>query len=52
MPDTSIAQRARQIYLQHREVMDIIIENRVDWVVEAKQMLKEAVAGQKVWRLV
>ena len=51
VPDTSIAQRARQIYLQHREVMDIIIENQVDWVVEAKQMLKEAVAGQKVWRL-
>ena len=51
MPDTSIAQRARQIYLQHREVMDVIIENQVDWVAEAKQMLKEAVAGQKVWRL-
>lgn len=51
MPDTSIAQRARQIYLQHREVMDIIIENQVDWVAETKQMLKEAIAGQEVWSL-
>ena len=51
VPDTSIAQRARQIYLQHREVMDVIIENQVDWVAETKQMLKEAIAGQEVWRL-
>ena len=51
VPDTSIAQRARQIYLQHREVMDIIIENQIDWVAETKQMLKEAIAGQEIWRL-
>ena len=51
VPDTSIPQRARQIYLEHREVMDLIIGNRVDWVAEAKQMLKEAIAGQEVWRL-
>ena len=51
MPETSVSQLARRIYLEHREAVDEIIAHRPDWVAEAKQMLKEAVAQQREWTL-
>ena len=51
MPETSVSQLARRIYLEHREAVDVIIANRPDWVAEAKQVLKEAVARQREWTL-
>ena len=51
MPETSIPQMARRIYLEHREAMDKIFDNKPDWVGEAKQWLKEAVELQQEWKL-
>ena len=51
MPETSVSQLARRIYLEHREAVDLIIANRPDWVAEAKQVFKEAVARQREWTL-
>ena len=51
MPETSVSQLARKIYLEHREAIDQIIDNQPDWVAEAKQWLKEAVAQQQEWIL-
>ena len=51
MPETSISQLARRIYLEHREAIDQIIDNRPDWVAEAKQWIKEAVSQQTNWIL-
>ena len=51
MPDTSLPQVARRIYLEHREAMDKIIAHKPDWVAEAKQWLKEAVAQHPKWKL-
>ena len=51
MPDTSLPQVARRIYLEHREAMDEIIAHKPDWVAEAKQWLKEAVAQHREWKL-
>ena len=51
MPETSVSQLARRIYLEHRRAVDEIIANRPDWVAEAKQVLKEAVARQREWTL-
>lgn len=41
-----IAELARKIYLEHREVMDLIFDNRPDWVTDAKQIFKAAIAKQ------
>ena len=51
MPDTSLPQLARRIYLEHREAMDQIIAHKPDWVAEAKFMLREAVAKHTFWKL-
>ena len=51
MPDTSIPQLARRIYLEHWEAMDQIIANKPNWAAEAKQWLKEAVAQHQQWKL-
>ena len=51
MPDTSLDQQARRIYLEHREAIDLIFANKVDWVYETKPMLKEAVAEHPFWKL-
>ena len=51
MPETSVSQLARSIYLEHREAIDLIAANKPDWVAEAKQWLKEAVARQEEWIL-
>ena len=51
VPETSISQLARRIYLEHQEAMDQIIAYKPNWVAEAKQWLKEAVAQQPGWIL-
>ena len=42
---------ARRIYLENREAINLIHQQQPNWVAEAKQMLKEAVAGQSDWKL-
>ncbi len=51
MPDTSIDQQARRIYLEHREAVDRIVANKPNWLNETKPMLKEAVAKHSFWKL-
>ena len=49
VPDNNseISHLARQIYLEHREAIELIYSNRPDWTGEAKQIFKEAVAQQE-----
>ena len=51
MPESSVSQLARRIYLEHWEAIDQIIACKPDWVAEAKQWLKEAVARHREWQL-
>ena len=51
MPDTSLKQQARRIYLEHREAIDLIFANKPNWVNETKNMLKEAVVKHSFWKL-
>ena len=51
MPDTSVRQLARRIYLEHWQAIDLIIAHKPDWVAEAKQWLKVAVAECPKWKL-
>ena len=51
VPDTSVSLLARQIYLEHREAVELLIANRPNWVVETKGILKEAVAQQPSLKL-
>ena len=51
MPETSVSQLARRIYLEHHEAVELIVANRPDWVSEGKQVLKEAVGQQRGWIL-
>ena len=53
VPDanTNIAELARKIYLEHREVVDLIKSHEPDWQSETVQILKEAVAKQSNWKL-
>ena len=51
MPDTSIDQQARRIYLENREALDRILANKPNWIEETKPMLREAVAKHSCWKL-
>ena len=51
MPETSVSQLARSIYLEHREAIQLIAANQPDWVAEAKQWLREAIVRQEIWKL-
>ena len=53
MPDhnSEINRLARQIYLEHRDAIELIYRNRPDWTGEAKQIFKEAVAQQEDWAI-
>ena len=51
MPDTSISQMARKIYLEHQDAMDLIIANRPRWGPEAVPVLKEAIEEQPEWKM-
>lgn len=50
MPETSVPQLARKIYLEHREAIDQIIAHKPDWVAEARQWLREAIAQHGGWK--
>ena len=50
MPNTSLNQQARRIYLEHREALDLIFDNKPDWVKETMPMIKEAVAKHSFWK--
>ena len=51
MPDTSIDQQARRIYLEHWEALDRIFANKPNWIEETKPILREAVAKHSFWKL-
>ena len=51
VPDTSVSQLARRIYLEHREAVELLLANRPDWAAEIKPTLKEAIERQPDWRL-
>ena len=51
MPDTSLNQQARRIYLEHWEAIHRIMDNIPDWIYETKPMLREAVAKHPIWKL-
>ena len=52
MPESGeIQQLARKTYLENREVVDLLKTHAPNWVNEAKQWLKEAVAGQSQWKI-
>ncbi len=43
MPESSISQQARKVYLEHREAIDLIVASKPDWMVEIKPWLKKAI---------
>ena len=51
MPETSLDQQARRIYLEHWEAIERIVANKPDWIGDAKTMLKEAIAKHSFWKL-
>lgn len=53
VPDhnSEINRLARQIYLEHREAVDLIYANKPNYTNEAKQIFKEAIAIQEGWEL-
>ena len=52
VPESSEVQKlARKIYLKNREVVDLLKQNEPNWVRDAKQFFKEAVAQQSQWKL-
>ena len=48
---TEMQQLARQIYLEHWEAVDLIFANKPNYVNEAKQIFKEAIAAHEGWEL-
>ena len=53
VPDhnSEINRLARQIYLEHREAVELIYANKPNYVNEAKQIFKEAIAANEGWEL-
>ena len=51
MPETSLSQLARKVYLENWEAIDLIKDNEPDWVAEAKPWLREGIAQQSGWLL-
>ena len=52
VPESDEIQKlARKIYLEHREVVELLKQNEPNWVADAKQVFKEAVAQQSQWKL-
>ena len=48
---TELQQLARQIYLKHREAIELIYQNKPDYRADFKQIIKESMALCKGWRL-
>ena len=52
MPESDeIAKLARQIYVEHREAIELIYRHKPDYLSEMKQIFKEAIAKQSTWLL-
>ena len=52
VPETSdIGKLAAEIYLEHREAIELIYQNKPDYRTGIKQIFKEAIAKQKDWSL-
>ena len=52
VPETGeIAKLARQIYLEHREAIELTYRHRPDYQAEIKQVLREAISQQESWKL-
>lgn len=53
MPDfnTNIKELVREIYLQHREAIDLIIEHMPDFAEETREVFRQAVRSQPEWAL-
>ena len=53
VPDNNseINRLARQIYLEHRDAVDLIYANKPNYFNEAKQIFKESIATQEGWML-
>ncbi len=52
VPETGeIAKLAREIYLEHREAIELIYRHRPDYQAEIKQVLREAISQQESWKL-
>ena len=49
--NTNLRQLARNIYLEHREAVEMLIENKPDFVAEGKEIFKAAVTRQDNWKL-
>ena len=48
--DTNAQQRARQIYLTHREAIEFLVENKPDLMSEMSQFFVKAIDGQEAWK--
>lgn len=51
VPGTSAAQLARKTYLEHREAVELMVDNKPDYWTEAKQWLEKAIAQHPEWLL-
>ena len=52
VPETGeIAKLAREIYLEHREAIELIYRHRPDYQAGIKQVLREAISQQESWKL-
>ncbi len=49
--DTNVRQLARQIYLEHRQAIELLIEHKPDFVSEGKEIFKAAIDHQQGWVL-
>ena len=49
--DSRIGELARQIYLEHRDVIELINRHKPDYAADVKQILKEAISQQDGWLL-
>ena len=46
---SKVGELARQIYLEHREVIELISRHKPDYSAEIRQILKEAISQQDGW---
>ena len=49
--DSEIGELARQIYLEHRDVIELINRHKPDYPGDIKQILKEAISREEGWLL-
>ena len=49
--NTKVGELARQIYLEHREAIELLNQHRPNYAADIKQILKEAISRQDGWLL-